>query len=96
MGSISLEGVSTLDKIIAGERRIQARCTGCDWSREIPIEEIRDLRDKVGGSFSLIGRRGRCEADGCSGRTRFFFYNALWWPLFTDEDQERWMRLTMR
>lgn len=88
---IALEGVATLDNIIAGERRIEARCQGCRHAREVPLSELRELRDKVGGSFSLIGRRGRCKQPGCSGRTRFHYFNAFWWPLWTDADADRWM-----
>lgn len=89
-GVIALAGVATLDLIIEGERRIQARCQGCGHSRDISLDELRDLRDKVGGSFSLIGRRGRCEQPHCSGRTRFRYYNAFWWPMWTDDDSDRW------
>lgn len=95
-GMIALAGVSSLDLIIAGERRIQARCQGCGHTREIGLDELRDLRDKVGGSFSLIGRRGRCEQPRCSGRTRFHYYNAFWWPLWTNEDSERWDAIARR
>lgn len=90
--SIAREGVSTLDKIINGEREIKAVCQGCRHSREIGLPELRDLRDKVGGDFSLTGRRGRCEQPQCSGRTRFHYSNGgFWWPLWTPDDAVRWM-----
>lgn len=95
-GVIALAGVATLDLIIGGERRIQARCQGCGHSREIGLSELRDLRDKVGGSFSLIGRRGRCEQSQCSGRTRFHYYNAFWWGLWTEADSDRWDAIARR
>lgn len=90
--SIALDGVATLDKIINGEREIKATCQGCGHSREIGLTELRDLRDKVGGTFSLIGRRGRCEQPRCSGRTRFhYLHGGFWWNLWTPAHSDRWM-----
>lgn len=92
---IARDGVATLDKIINGEREIKGRCPGCEYSREIPLDELRTLRDNTSGSFSLTGRRGRCER--CSGRTRFYFkHGGFWWPLWTDADSDRWLAISVR
>lgn len=92
---IARDGVATLDKIINGERGIKAVCQGCSHSREIPLDELRALRDNTSGSFSLTGRRGRCEQ--CSGRTRFYFmHGGFWWPLWTPDDSDRWMAISRK
>jgi len=88
-----LTGLDSLNAIIRQKQRIMWQCAGCGHSHEMTEAELLDLREKVGGDFNLIGRRGRCPKKRCSGRTRFRYWNGRWIPMWTDADADRWFAI---
>ena len=62
-----------LDTMIVSGVAVRATCWGCGaWE---PVD-LRALRNKVGGTYSLIDRRTACRKPGCAGRVRFSFVTA--------------------
>lgn len=89
MGSIALEGVSTLDKIIRNEREIQVWCEKCRALHVFTQAELIALAEKVGPEFSLIDRRCRCRlTPGCSGWNRFDFKCGVFRPMMTQAGRD--------
>lgn len=89
--SIALEGVRTLGKIADNHRDIKADCTKCRAERKLTHDDISALIEKCGRDYSLVGRRCKCRlTPGCDGWNRFRFRQACYYPMWTDEDVERW------
>jgi len=67
-------------------------CTKCREWRELGRDDLRRLARIKGEGYSLIGRRCRCRlTKGCMGWNRFFYQQAVFRPLWTDEDVRRWV-----
>ena len=81
--------VQTLDAMIEAGRPVRVSCDTCQQSKALDLET---LREKVGGSYSLVNRRCRCRlTPGCRGWNRFFYINGVYRPLWDYQTADRWM-----
>lgn len=81
--------VQTLDAAIEGSADITVRCTVCGGQR--PVDLVA-LREKVGGSYSLVNRRCRCRfTAGCPGWNVFDYLHGVRRPLRDPETFAKWM-----
>lgn len=88
--------VQTLDASLAQERPvvIKAHCPKCGEWREV---DLAALREKVGGSYSLVNRRSPCRlTPGCEGWVKFHYLNGVVRPLWDDSAEARWMQMELR
>ncbi len=77
-----------LDAMIEANAHIRAWCEGCKEWRDL---DLLALRDKVGGSYSLLNRRCRCRlTPGCTGWNRFMYLAGVMRHLADEETLLRW------
>jgi|JI10StandDraft_1071094.scaffolds.fasta_scaffold2386218_2 hypothetical protein len=81
--------IRTLDAAIEEGAPIRASCTKCRQWQDVDLVV---LRERVGGSYSLINRRTRCRiTEGCNGWNRFHYLLGVFRPLWDDATSDRWM-----
>jgi hypothetical protein len=81
--------VKSLDVMIAKGALVQVGCDTCVDYRQL---DLKALREKMGGSYSLVNRRTRCRlTNDCKGWNRFFYLNGLYRPLWDDSATDRWI-----
>jgi hypothetical protein len=80
--------VETLDAMIAEGTVVRVMCTHCSVCENV---ELQALREKVGGTYSLVNRRCRCRlTPGCAGWNRFYYLQGCMRPLWDDAASDRW------
>lgn len=78
--TIMLDGCSSLDQMIAMNRKVRVLCDRCKAVNDIDLSE---LRDRVGGEYSLINRQCKCRmTPGCEGWNRFYVKQGVFRPLW--------------
>lgn len=79
----------SLDRMIASNVRVMASCTRCREFRDLDLVA---LRDRVGGTYSLVNRRCPCRlTPGCKGWNRFHYMHGVMRPLSDDDTWARWL-----
>lgn len=79
----------SLDALIAENQPIRVACTECREWREVDLVA---LRERVGGSYSLLNRRCPCRlTPGCNGWNAFLYQQGVFRPLRDEETAARWM-----
>lgn len=74
--------------MIVTERPVKAACDYCRAEKPVNLER---LRERVGGSYSLLNRRCRCVlTPGCAGWVRFHYLHGVWRPLWDEATMLRW------
>lgn len=80
--------VKTLDSLIEAGVRVTVSCTQCS---KHDIVDLKLLRERVGGDYSLWNRRCRCRLSlDCKGWNRFRYVSGMAWPMWDDEGAKRW------
>lgn len=78
----------TLGSMLNGGCAVRALCDRCKGSRDVDLDA---LAARVGLEYSLIDRRCRCRLTaGCRGWNRFYYRQAVFRPLWTDERARQW------
>jgi len=73
--------VQNLDAMVAEGARVRVWCETCKQCRDVDLVA---LRERCGGSYSLIDRRCRCRLTlGCAGWNMFIYLHGVFRPLKT-------------
>jgi hypothetical protein len=81
--------VRTVGAMIDHGAEIRVLCTGCKAWRDVDLVA---LVERVGRSYSLVNRRCACRlTPGCGGWNRFYYRQAVFRPLWSDEVGSKWL-----
>lgn len=86
--------VATLDTMIEATTdsfQVKVMCDRCGTARLLDRAALEALRERVGGTYSLINRRCSCRLRrGCNGWNRFHYQSGVMRPLWDDVAVARW------
>ncbi|MDR6511478.1 hypothetical protein J2792_002350 [Novosphingobium capsulatum] len=83
-----------LDAMIEVNAHVRAYCGVCKKYQDIDIPA---LRERVGGSYSLLNRRCKCRlTPGCKGWNKFMYLHGVMRILADEETRRRWESDWMR
>lgn len=91
MAGLSFTWLQNLGAIVDHNTRIQVTCTRCRVVHNFTREELVQLAERVGRSYSLINRRCPCRlTPGCSGWNTFYYLLGVYRPLSVPERRIWW------